>query len=195
MRLLADKGLHFVVNCVVTRLNCGELPRLRQLARSFGATLRVSRLRPTGRAEHGWDSLRPSPAQYVTLYRWLRKHSDVLTGDSFFFLSALGEPIEGLGVCGAGRVTCGITPEGDVFPCSFLVAQPFRAGNVRETSFQEIWRESRVLRELRRDPVVTCQECHDMTRCRGGCLAAKYHGVGSLYGRDPECVLAVKSEE
>ena len=195
MRLLANEGLEFVVNCVVTSLNCEELTELRELALSLGATLRVSRLRPTGRAERRWDSLRPSPKQYVALYQWLRKHVDVLTGDSFFFLSALGEPVKGLGVCGAGRVTCGITPEGDVFPCSFLVAEPFRAGNVRETPFRTIWRESRVLRDLRSNPVVTCEECRDPTECHGGCLAAKYHSLGSLQGRDPECVLAITTEE
>jgi hypothetical protein len=31
---------------------------------------------------------------------------DVLTGDSFFHLSALGAPLPGLNLCGAGRVVC-----------------------------------------------------------------------------------------
>jgi hypothetical protein len=42
---------------------------------------------------------------------------NVLTGDSFFHLSALGSPLEGLNLCGAGRVVCLIDPVGDVYAC------------------------------------------------------------------------------
>ena len=34
----------------------------------------------------------------------------MLTGDSFFHLSALGEALPGLNLCGAGRVVCLIDP-------------------------------------------------------------------------------------
>mgnify|MGYP001084772814 CR=1 FL=1 len=195
MRLLAHEGLEFIINCVVTRENFDELPALYILAGTLGATLRVSRLRPTGRGEGAWTSLHPSRSQYVRLHAWLREHPDVLTGDSFFFLSAVGEPVKGLGMCGAGRLTCGITPEGDVFPCSFLIGEHFFAGNVRETPFARIWRESEVFQELRRLSAVGCHECDDPTQCRGGCLAAKYSYHGSLNARDPECVLPLRTEE
>ena len=56
---------------------------------------------------------------------------EVLTGDSFFHLSALGSPLEGLNLCGAGRVVCLIDPVGDVYACPFVIHDEFLAGNVR----------------------------------------------------------------
>ena len=56
----------------------------------------------------------------------------MLTGDSFFHLSALGEPLPGLNLCGAGRVVCLIDPLGDVYACPFVLHDEFRAGSVRD---------------------------------------------------------------
>ena len=58
---------------------------------------------------------------------------DVLTGDSFFHLSALGDPLPGLNLCGAGRVVCLIDPVGDVYACPFVIHDEFLAGNIRDT--------------------------------------------------------------
>ena len=79
-----------------------------------------------------WDELHPTPEQQRELYHWLLERPDVLTGDSFFHLSALGEPLPGLNLCGAGRVVCLIDPVGDVYACPFVMHDEFKAGNVRE---------------------------------------------------------------
>jgi len=50
------------------------------------------------------------------------------TGDSFFHLSALGEPLPGLNLCGAGRVVCLVDPVGDVYACPFVQHDEFLAG-------------------------------------------------------------------
>ena len=64
---------------------------------------------------------------------WLLAHGeDVLTGDSFFHLNALGEPLPGLNMCGAGRVVCLIDPIGDVYACPFVIHDEFKAGSVRD---------------------------------------------------------------
>ena len=67
----------------------------------------------------------------MALYHWLIERPGVLTGDSFFHLSALGEPLPGLNLCGAGRVVCLIDPVGDVYACPFVLHPEFRAGSVR----------------------------------------------------------------
>ena len=69
----------------------------------------------------------------MQLYDWLVANGDgVLTGDSFFHLSALGEPGRwpGLNLCGAGRVVCLIDPVGDVYACPFAIHDRFLAGNI-----------------------------------------------------------------
>ena len=99
---------------------------------SFGAQLRLTRLRPSGRGADVWDELHPLPDQQRELYDWLVAHGEqVLTGDSFFHLSAYGQALPGLNLCGAGRVVCLIDPVGDVYACPFAIHEKFLAGNVR----------------------------------------------------------------
>ena len=73
-----------------------------------------------------------------------------MTGDSFFHLSALGEPLDGLNLCGAGRVVCLIDPVGDVYACPFVIDGEFLAGNVRDHGgFTRVWRDSALFASLR----------------------------------------------
>jgi mycofactocin radical SAM maturase len=119
------------ISVVVTRHNVDQLDDFKALADRYGATLRITRLRPSGRGADVWDELHPTAAQQVQLYDWLVAHGEgVLTGDSFFHLSGLGEPgaLAGLNMCGAGRVVCLIDPVGDVYACSPSCAARSRPG-------------------------------------------------------------------
>ena len=94
------------------------------LADEYGAQLRVTRLRPSGprRRQHGRTCSPTQPQQQSDLPTGSSlTGADVLTGDSFFHLNALGkdtgEPLPGLSMCGAGRVVCLIDPIGDVYAC------------------------------------------------------------------------------
>src|SRR6185312_13346091 len=112
------------ISVVVTRHNVDQLDEFASLASRYGATLRITRLRPSGRGADVWDDLHPTADQQVQLYQWLVAKGDrVLTGDSFFHLSGLGEPgaLAGLNLCGAGRVVCLIDPVGDVYACPFAI--------------------------------------------------------------------------
>ena len=131
---LADAGFGpFKISVVVTRHNVGQLDDFKELADGYGAQLRVTRLRPSGRGAESWAALHPTNAQQHDIYRWLSAHGeDVLTGDSFFHLNALGEPLPGLNMCGAGRVVCLIDPIGDVYACPFVIHEEFKAGSVRD---------------------------------------------------------------
>jgi len=104
MEHLAEAGFRgFKVSVVVTRHNAGQLDDFKALADRFDAQLRVTRLRPSGRGADSWEELRPTARQQRDVYAWLLEHGEeVLTGDSFFHLSALGEPLPGLNLCGPG---------------------------------------------------------------------------------------------
>jgi mycofactocin biosynthetic radical S-adenosylmethionine protein MftC len=181
----------FKISVVVTRHNVDQLDEFKALADSYGAQLRVTRLRPSGRGADTWRELRPTGEQQVQIYRWLLAHgSDVLTGDSFFHLNALGEPLPGLNLCGAGRVVCLIDPVGDVYACPFVIHDEFRAGSVRDPGgFTAVWRESELFTELRRPQSAgACASCGSYDACQGGCMAAKFFTGLPLDGPDPECV-------
>ena len=81
---------------VVTRQNAGQLDEFKALADRYGAQLRLTRLRPSGRGADVWDELHPTAGQQRELYDWLCAHGEqVLTGDSFFHLAAYGEALPG----------------------------------------------------------------------------------------------------
>ena len=114
----------------------------------------------------------------------------MLTGDSFFHLSAYGEALPGLNLCGAGRVVCLIDPVGDVYACPFAIHEKFLAGNVRSPGgFAGVWRTRSCSRDLRQPQTGgACASCSVYDSCQGGCMAAKFFTGLPLDGPDPECV-------
>ena len=192
MENLAAAGFaDFKISVVVTRHNIDQLDAFAALAQRYRAQLRLTRLRPSGRGASVWSELHPTAAQQQTLYAWLRDHGEsVLTGDSFFHLSALGEALPGLNLCGAGRVVCLIDPVGDVYACPFTIAEEFKAGNVRDPGgFPTVWGSAPLFHRLRTQSVGgACTTCSAYDACQGGCMAAKYFTGLPLDGPDPECV-------
>lgn len=192
MRNLRDAGMrNFKLSVVCTRTNIPQLDEFKAIADEYGAQLRLTRLRPSGRGADVWDELHPTPAQQRELYDWLVAHGDgVLTGDSFFHLSAYGQALPGLNLCGAGRVVCLIDPVGDVYACPFAIHDEFLAGTVRAPGgFAGVWRESALFQRLRQPQSGgACTSCQFFDTCKGGCMAAKFFTGLPLDGPDPECV-------
>ena len=181
----------FKISVVATRHNVPQLDRFKALADSYGAQLRLTRLRPSGRGADTWHQLHPTNAQQREIYHWLLAHGEsVLTGDSFFHLNALGESLPGLNMCGAGRVVCLIDPVGDVYACPFVIHDQFRAGNVRDPGgFTTVWKHSDLFASLREPQSAgACASCGSYDACQGGCMAAKFFTGLPLDGPDPECV-------
>ena len=179
----------FKISVVMTRESIEQLDEFEKLAASYGAELRLTRLRPSGRGVDVWQELHPTLAQNRRLYRWLLERPNVLTGDSFFHLSALGEPLSGLNLCGAGRVVCLIDPVGEVYACPFVIHEEFRAGNVRSSGFRDVWQNSELFRSLREPgDAGACASCGSYDACRGGCMAAKFFTGLEMSDPDPECV-------
>jgi mycofactocin radical SAM maturase len=192
MENLAAAGFRgFKLSVVMTRQNIPQIDAFKAIADRYGAQLRLTRLRPSGRGADVWDELHPLPEQQRELYDWLVAHGEeVLTGDSFFHLSAFGGALPGLNLCGAGRVVCLIDPVGDVYACPFAIHENFLAGNVRDSGgFAGVWRTSELFAELRKpDTGGACRSCGFYDSCRGGCMAAKFFTGLPLDGPDPECV-------
>jgi mycofactocin radical SAM maturase len=179
------------ISVVMTRQNVDQLDEFAAIADKFGAQLRITRLRPSGRGADVWDELHPTAAQQRQMYDWLVAHGDrVLTGDSFFHLSAYGEALPGLNLCGAGRVVCLIDPVGDVYACPFAIHENFLAGNVRSPGgFAKVWQSSELFLSLREPQTGgACRSCGHYDSCQGGCMAAKFFTGLPLDGPDPECV-------
>jgi mycofactocin biosynthetic radical S-adenosylmethionine protein MftC len=192
MAHLAEAGFRgFKLSVVVTRHNLTQLDAFEALADRYGAQLRLTRLRPSGRGADVWDELHPTAEQQRLLYDWLAARGErVLTGDSFFHLAGYGDPLPGLNLCGAGRVVCLIDPIGDVYACPFAIHDRFLAGNtLSDSGFANVWKNAPLFRELREPQSAgACSSCGHFDSCRGGCMAAKFFTGLPLDGPDPECV-------
>jgi mycofactocin biosynthetic radical S-adenosylmethionine protein MftC len=192
MANLAAAGFRgFKLSVVMTRHNIPQLDLFKQIADEYGAQLRLTRLRPSGRGADVWPDLHPAAGQQRELYDWLSAHGEqVLTGDSFFHLSPYGPPLPGLNLCGAGRVVCLIDPVGDVYACPFAIHENFLAGSVRQPGgFEAVWRTAPLFADLRQPQTGgACRSCGSFDSCRGGCMAAKFFTGLPLDGPDPECV-------
>ncbi len=96
-----------------------------------------------------------------------------------------------LGTCPAGVYVCAITPDGSLHPCDTLTSYPeMKAGNVLETSFDDVWQRSRLLRYLRGvrfETIEPCRTCKLGEICHSGCRGCTYGATGSLQAPDPRC--------
>jgi len=192
LNCLARQGVSFSINTVLTRLNFPQLNTLRALAADYGAELRVSRFRPSGRGKSINKYLGPTKEQLEFFAEWLKEHDLVRTGDSFFCLTSESRRRKGLDMCGAAKMTCCISPTGDFYPCAFLQEEPFLAGNVRRASLKDLWNNSAVFLQLRNLEVKTCTTCLRFEMCRGGCPAVAYHTYHDIHYPDPECLVNLR---
>lgn len=186
---LSDRGIPFSINMVLTRLSFPEISSLYSLAKDWGAKLRISRFRPSGRGKNSWEYLRLEKEDLKTFSQWLSDHRDVVTGDSFFSLEDEERKGLGLNLCGAAKFTCCISPEGSVYPCAFLQDSSFHCGNFLNQSLSEIWFHAQGFKLLRNLKVRSCESCFRFESCHGGCPAVAYFTGKTLNIPDPECLV------
>lgn len=92
----------------------------------------------------------------------------------------------------------GINANGDVAPCDGLFNhKEMVIGNIRETSLNELWRRSKLMKELRKinpsDLKGVCGNCIYRNYCAGGCRAYAYIKYKDFTMPDPVCQVAYEA--
>jgi [mycofactocin precursor peptide]-tyrosine decarboxylase / 3-amino-5-[(4-hydroxyphenyl)methyl]-4,4-dimethylpyrrolidin-2-one synthase len=185
---LRTRDIEVSINCVLTRRSYPELDKLVGLAASYGAKLRVSRFRPSGRGKKSWSELNVQREQMADFSQWLGRHLAVSTGDSFFSVTTEERRSLGLNMCGACKLTCCLSPQGGIYPCAFLQEPEFYAGKLPEEDFATIWNASPVFDSFRQLEIKSCESCQRFDLCHGGCPAIAYHTQRKLGLPDPGCL-------
>src|SRR5437773_9557358 len=211
-KVLTDAGLDFSLHMSVTDWNVDDVPAMIDLARDLGAkVLNFFFLVRTGR---GKDLTDIDAAAYETLLTYLAKVQGVGAAATDRAEDPWSTPVgrvDGLlirakcaphfrrilwernpsspllqnyahGSCPAGKYYCRITPEGDVTPCPYM---PVAAGNLRETTFAELWETGRVFTDLREPRLGGRGGAWRVAKICGGCRCRAYATYGDYLAADP----------
>jgi heme b synthase len=210
-------GIEVQINSTITKLNVQYLNELLDLAIQVGAVaFHPFMLVPTGRGK-GLEAVEMSPEEYEQTLNWVYDRQREL--EDRIFLKPTDAPHylrvikqrsterNGQGAsraekpefagrhggmnsltrgCLAGTGFCFISHRGRVQGCGYLDVE---AGNIRDESFSQIWRNSTLFRELRDLSNIKgkCGVCEYKRVC-GGCRARAYEATGDYLGAEPYCI-------
>ncbi|MCT8975384.1 putative heme d1 biosynthesis radical SAM protein NirJ2 [Clostridium sp. CX1] len=194
MKNCRDIGLPFQIHTTVMDWNKDEVLHITDFASAMGAIAHHTFfLVPTGRGEN-------IEKEAVNLDDYERLLSDIMKKQKEIDIEL--KPTcapqfiriaENMGIklrfsrgCLAGLSYCIVGPRGDVQPCAYLKEV---AGNVKETDFSTIWKESKIFKDLRTlDYKGSCGRCKYKNIC-GGCRArAAYNNDGDYMSEDTLCI-------
>jgi radical SAM protein with 4Fe4S-binding SPASM domain len=200
MALARELGMPFRVNTTVTQHNLSDLQNILRLATGVGAVeWDVFMLVPTGR---GKIAMEITPEQYEetlqSIYRWsltstipikvtcAPQYSRILAQHANDKMGRGGRHGAGGRGCMAGNGFCFISHVGDVYGCGFL---PVKAGNIRQQSFQDIYQNSPLFRQLRDHSQLKgkCGNCNYKNAC-GGCRARALSISKDCLQEEPYCI-------
>jgi radical SAM protein with 4Fe4S-binding SPASM domain len=159
IRFLKARGLRVLIANVLMRQNMNDYPGVQALAFDLGVECTID---PTITPKMDGDT--SIVAFRVPRTQLLRVFTDKALVAEIDADSLDDTP------CSAGHTSCYISPYGDIYPC---VQFPLPSGNLRRQRFDEVWRGSKQLEEVRairlRD-LPTCSSCSllsNCTRCPG----------------------------
>ena len=202
---LKKSGVPFQINTTVTRDNLASFKDIFNLCEKIGAAAwHIFLLVPTGRAASLEDQI-ITAQEYEDVLHWFydfRKSTDMqlkaTCAPHYYRIMRQRAKEEGTAVnaatfgidalsrgCLGGTGFCFISHTGQVQPCGYL---PLNCGNVRETPFPEIWKNSEIFARLR-DPAAyegKCGACEYHNVC-GGCRARALSMSGNYLAEEPLC--------
>lgn len=199
MRLLAEAGVPFGINTVLTRTSFAHVRDTARDVEKLGACeLQLLRFKPSGRGRMTYLSERLSFAQIDSFAETLRaistEHTFALRIDCAlmpFLVQAKGvtpDAIAAFGVmgCEAGRSLCATRSDGRMAPCSFWDD----TSTTKPVPFREAWKDDTTLNAFRnyvQNAPAPCNSCEFLQVCRSGCRIVARQLTGDPFAPDPEC--------
>ena len=202
--LLRNNKIEFQINTTITKRNIKDLSQIIDLAlKEKAAALHLFMLVPVGCGLEIAEEEMVSSLEYEETLYWLSNFSkkellDIKATCAPHFYRVIrqdGSWQDNLGKnammfrtkgCLAGQGVCFISNKGDVQPCGYL---PLKAGNVLESSFQKIWQEAAIFKQLRDESLLKgkCGRCEFKKVC-GGCRARAYYKFNDFLEEEPFCL-------
>lgn len=184
-------GLNVHVCFTVHKYNYQDIDSVIDLCLLWGVKrFNLSRIVPTGRGEESLDLSNELWKKISTNFEKKRK----LFSNQMEFSTHLSQQIiinsdlncqDSYIGCQAGIGQGCVDSRGQVYPCVLL---PIEIGNIRDNSFEYIWKNSEVNKALknRENLKGECHVCDLRSKC-GGCRAVAYAKTGDYLSYDTRC--------
>src|SRR5580704_9051935 len=175
IRFLRSEGLRVTIANVLMLQNIQDYPGVRALGAELGVEVTID---PTITPRMDGDrSLLDLNIDQAALERVFREEGLVENaGESCAPPSGPDDEVLDSLHCSAGHTACYVSPYGDVYPC---VQFPLPTGNVRQTKFVDIWRDSPQLKEIRS---ITLRDMPSCSKCTHGATCTRCPGLAYLEG-------------
>jgi radical SAM protein with 4Fe4S-binding SPASM domain len=148
------QGFNVYVSIILHRYNIDELKEMVEFCKSNSASFQFS----TEITER-YDESSGSREFEITKEQFQEQLSGEFA-DIFMHLNP-----EKSVQCSCARTVCGISSSGEVFPC---IGAPIASGNLRDKTFEDIWKNSSVLngiRDLKKSDFKSCMTCEHIEFC------------------------------
>jgi len=174
IRLLKAQGLQVKIACPLMKQNLSSYQEVVDLAAELGVPYVIDlTITPKMDGDREPLSLRATGAELFPILQERscggRASAEKAASSAESLGSAVSSSVESTAyddlTCSAGHNSCYISPYGDVFPC---VQMPVAAGNLRQKSFQEVWRgssEMKRVRAIRESQLRVCSKCEIREFC------------------------------
>jgi radical SAM protein with 4Fe4S-binding SPASM domain len=202
IKILKDNNISTTMGMVLNTCNIHDVEAVIELAKKLDCSVGFSSMVKTGRAAK--EQLEPVSASSVipVIMQYIERDPHYLKYLTNFPCSPYIIAFQNLikfRYCGTGWATVYLNSTGDIFPCQIGATVPeFKAGNICETPFCEIWEHAPILKRLRRLHVDTlneqCAQCEIRFFCGGGCRTEAYLNTGHIHGMDPKCLIGENKE-
>jgi radical SAM protein with 4Fe4S-binding SPASM domain len=176
-RLLTANGVRVSFANVLMKHNANDYPQVQALAAELGVGYNIdATITPMMDGDRSILDLNIAPEELEQVF-----HDSTLVGNAEEFCAPPSGPLAQADAfdtlpCSAGHTACYISPYGELFPC---VQFPLNCGNVRTTSFLDIWQHSRELKEVRAISMSDLQGC---SSCAHGSSCSRCPGLAYLEG-------------
>ncbi len=206
MEMMTEEGVPYCVVSQISNINLDELDAMHDILVKIGAKQwRIQMTTSTGRMKDRRElvmSLENYP-RFIRKIIDLKKDDRVQinAGENIGYYGCMGYDLLGknnvyLG-CYAGTRVAGICSNGNVKGCLSMQEQ-FVEGNIRNSSFTEIWNNPNGFAYNRKFTKETatgfCHDCRYLPLCRGGCTTTSVSASGER-ANNPFCIYQIEKQQ
>lgn len=202
-RLFRERGLRFCAVSQISNINLAELDEMHRILVDADCPIwRIQMTTATGRMDSDLVLSMENYPRLIDKILELQEIGDIEVdvGENIGYYGCKGTKLlKGMPYlgCYAGVRIAGIESNGDVKGC-LSMPEEFVEGNVRDSSFTEIWNNPDGFAYNRKFTRETadgaCRQCRYLTLCRGGCATTSVSATGQR-ANNPFCIYQIEQEQ